>query len=191
MSKIWAFMIAFSMIISLIMGNPGAVISDIMEYSKVSIQNIIELTGMMCFWSGIFNIFENTSAIEKFSNFFNKFIFKIFDNKKLTKKAKEYMSLNIVTNIVGIGNAATINGINAMKEMQNENKDKEKPSDNMTTFVLINTASLQLIPTNMIALRAMYGSTNPSSIIVPVWIVTMLSLIVGITSIKILNKKMR
>ena len=101
------------------------------------------------------------------------------------------MSLNIVTNIVGIGNAATINGINAMKEMQNENEDKEKPSDNMTTFVLINTASLQLIPTNMIALRAMYGSTNPSSIIVPVWIVTMLSLIVGITSIKILNKKMR
>lgn len=191
MSKIWAFIIVFSMIISLIMGNPGAVISDIMEYSKVSIQNIIELTGMMCFWSGIFNIFENTSAIEKFSNFFNKFMFKIFDNKKLTKKAKEYMSLNIVTNIVGIGNAATINGINAMKEMQNENEDKEKPSDNMTTFVLINTASLQLIPTNMIALRAMYGSTNPSSIIVPVWIVTMLSLIVGITSIKILNKKMR
>lgn len=191
MSKIWTFMIASSMIISLLIGNPGNIISNIMEYSKISIENVIELTGMMCFWSGIFNIFENTSAIGKFCNVFNKFVFRLFDNKKLSEKAKEYMCLNIVTNVLGIGNAATINGINAMKEMQKNNECSDIPSDNMTTFVLINTASLQLIPTNMIALRAMYGSTNPSAIIIPVWVITFLSLIVGIISIKLLNKKMR
>ena len=60
----------------------------------------------------------------------------------------------------------------------------------MTTFVLLNTASLQLIPSSMIALRAMYGSSNPSAIVIPIWIVTGISLIAGIISIKILNKRM-
>lgn len=191
MSKIWAFMMIFSMAVAIFLGSPGDVISYIMEYSKISIQNILELAGIMCFWSGIFNIFENTSAVTKVSNFFNRFIFKIFDNTKLSEKAKEYMSLNIVTNILGIGNAATVNGINAMKEMQEQNDKKDVPSDNMATFVLVNTASLQLIPTSMIAMRAMYKSANPSSIIVPVWIVTIISLITGVTMIKILNKKFR
>lgn len=191
MSKIWAFMIVFSVLVALVLGNPQSVITSIMEYSKISIENILELAGIMCFWSGIFNIFENTLAVEKVSLFFNKFIFKIFDKSKLSKKAQEYMSLNIVTNILGIGNAATINGINAMKQMQLVNDKKDSPSDNMTTFVLVNTASLQLIPTNMIAMRAMYKSTNPSAIIFPVLIVTFCSLITGITMIKILNKKLR
>ena len=191
MSKIWAFMIVFSVLVALVLGNPQSVITSIMEYSKISIENILELAGIMCFWSGIFNIFENTLAVEKVSLFFNKFIFKIFDKSKLSKKAQEYMSLNIVTNILGIGNAATINGINAMKQMQLVNDKKDSPSDNMTTFVLVNTASLQLIPTNMIAMRAMYKSANPSAIIFPVLIVTFCSLITGITMIKILNKKLR
>lgn len=191
MSKIWTIMIVLSIVVAAVSGNPGSIISSIMEYGKISIQNILELAGMMCFWNGIFNIFENTSAIEKVSNFFNKFIFKIFDRNNLSKKAEQYMSLNIVMNLFGIGNAATINGINAMKSMQEDNLDKDSPNDNMTTFVLLNTASLQLIPTNMIALRAMNGSATPSAIITSVWIVTVLSLITGIISIKILNKKLR
>ena len=71
-----------------------------------------------------------------------------------------------------------------------ENDVKDTPNDNMTIFVLLNTASLQLIPTNIIALRSLYGSVNPTSIVVPVWIVTLCSLIAGIISIKLLNKRM-
>ena len=67
---------------------------------------------------------------------------------------------------------------------------KDVPNNNMTTFVLLNTASIQIIPTSMIALRAMYGASNPSSIVVPVLIVTTISLIFGLTSIKILNRFM-
>ena len=82
------------------------------------------------------------------------------------------------------------NGIKAIKSLHEDNNKNDIPSNNMTTFVLLNTASLQLIPSSMIALRAMYGSSSPSSIVIPIWIVTGLSLIAGIISIKILNKRM-
>ncbi|MEG0872506.1 MAG: spore maturation protein [Clostridia bacterium] len=144
---------------------------------------------MMCFWSGIFNIFEKTATIKKFSKCFSRLLYKIFNKEKLSDLAMNYISMNVATNILGVGNAATLNGIKAMEEMQKENTKKDIPSNNMTTFVLINTASLQLIPTSMIALRVMYSSVSPTAIVVPIWIVTFSALIVGITSIKTFNKK--
>lgn len=190
MSKIWAFMIIFSVVIAFFTGYTENVITCIMESGKNATENVISLIAMTCFWSGIFNIFENTKAISKFGNFFKKFIYKLFDKKELSEKSVEYLSMNIASNVLGVGNAATVNGIKAMEELQKENPIKELPNDNIATFVLLNTASVQLIPTSMIALRALYGSQNPSSIIYPVWIVTFIALIVGIISIKILNKKM-
>ena len=81
-------------------------------------------------------------------------------------------------------------GIKAMKSMQEKNSDKKILTNEMATFIVLNTASIQIIPTSMIALRAMYGASNPSSIVVPVLIVTTISLIFGLTSIKILNRFM-
>lgn len=190
MSKIWSFMIIFSIVVAFFTGYTENIITNVMESSQSAVENIIGLIAMTCFWSGIFNIFENTSAIGKFGNFFKKFIYKIFNKKELSDKCVEYMSMNIATNVIGVGNASTVNGIKAMEELQKENPLKKVPNDNITTFVLINTASIQLIPTSMIAMRAIYGSTNPSLIIIPVWIVTIIALIIGLISIKILNKKM-
>ncbi len=183
-------MIAISIIVALCMGTSGNIITSIMESGQNGIENIISLIAMTCFWSGIFNIFENTSAIKKFAMSFKKILYKIFDKKELSDKSLEYMSMNIATNVIGVGNASTVNGIKAMEALQEVNPVKALPSDNMATFVLINTASLQLIPTSMIAMRALYGSNNPSAIIVPVWIVTVIALIVGLVTIKILNRKM-
>ncbi len=190
MSKIWSYMIILSIIIAIFFGMGDKVISAIMDGSKSAIENVITLCGMMCFWSGIFKIFENTSGLSKFSKFFSKILGFLFNKKDLTDKAKEYISLNVTSNIVGVGNASTLNGIKAMEEMQKTNSVKDTASDNMTTFVLLNSASLQLIPTSMIALRALYNSENPSEIIIPIWIVTFFSLLAGIICIKILNKRM-
>ncbi len=191
MSKVWSSMIIISIIFAIISGNSGIVIDSVMESGKTSVENIITLAGMMCFWSGIFNIFEKTNAINVFSKKFSKFLLKLFKKNEVSESALKYMSMNIVSNVLGVGNAATINGINAIKELQETNPYEDKPSDSMTTFVLLNTASLQLIPTSMIALRTMYNSASPTAIVVPIWIVTSLSLIAGIISIKILNKKVR
>lgn len=190
MSKIWSFMIIIAIIFSLIVGNADVVINSIMDSGKSAVENVINLIGMMCFWNGIFNIFEKTNAIKKFSGFFSKIATKLFDKSELNEKALEYMTLNITTNVIGVGNAATVNGIKAMEELQKENPKKNSPSNNMTTFVLLNTASLQLIPTSMIALRSLHHAINPTAIVVPIWIVTGASLIAGIIAIKYLNRKM-
>lgn len=190
MSKIWGVMLLFSIVIAIITSNAQVVVDSIMMSGKDAVENVITLIGMMCFWSGIFNIFEKTKAINYFSNVFSKFLGKIFDKKNMGDKTNEYISLNVASNIVGIGNAATLNGIKAMESLQEENENKKIPSNNMTTFVLLNTASLQLIPTSIIALRSLYGSKNPTNIVVPIWIVTLVSLIFGIISIKLLNKRM-
>ena len=190
MSKIWSAMLCISIVIAVFFGNPDSVISSIMDSGKSAVENVITLIGMMCFWSGIFNVFEKTSVIKKLSKIFSKTVGFLFSKNNLSDASKEYMCMNITTNIIGVGNAATVNGIKAIKSLHEDNNKKDIPSNNMTTFVLLNTASLQLIPSSMIALRAMYGSSNPTSIVIPVWIVTGLSLIAGIISIKILNKRM-
>ena len=190
MSKIWGAILLFSITVALITGNVDVVINSIMNNGKSAVENVITLIAMMCFWNGIFNIFEKTSAINTFSRYFKKIISKLFDKDSLSDKAMQYISLNVTSNIVGVGNASTINGIKAIEELQKDNVSKDTPNDNMTTFLLLNTASLQLIPTSIIALRAMYGSVLPSNIVIPVWIVTSISLIFGIVSIKILNKRM-
>lgn len=190
MSKVWSAMLVISIVTAIFLGNPDTVINSIMDSGKSAVENVITLIGMMCFWSGIFNIFEKTSAIKKLSKLFSKSIGFLFNKKNLSDSSKEYMCMNITTNIIGVGNAATVNGIKAIKSLHDDNNQSDIPSDNMTTFVLLNTASLQLIPSSMIALRAMHGSHNPTSIVIPIWIVTGVSLIAGILAIKIINKKM-
>jgi spore maturation protein A len=187
MSKIWSCIILISIIIAFLTGIPNVITSSAISQSKTAIQNIINLAGMMCFWSGIFKIFEHTSLLDKLSSKINKVVLKFFNRKELTKEAEKSMALNITSNIIGIGNVATVHGIKAIEEMASVNKG-ERPSNNMTKFILINTASLQLIPTSMIALRTLYGSNNPTNILIPVWIVTIISLTVGLISISILNK---
>lgn len=191
MSKVWCTMITISIVVALFFGNTEVVITSIMNSGKTATQNVINLIGMMCFWSGIFNVFEHTNAIKKFSNAFSKIIIKAFNKEKLNDKSLTYMSMNIVSNMLGVGNAATLNGIRAIKSLNEENDNKDKPNNNMTTFVLINTASLQIIPTSIIGLRAVYGSINPTDIVIPIWIVTINSLIFGLMAIKFLNKKVK
>lgn len=189
MSKIWSFIIIFGIVVAMFLGNAEQVIDSVMAGSKASVENVISLAGMMCFWSGMFKILSETKVIKIFANKFSKVLNLLFDKKDLNDEAIQYMSLNITSNMIGVGNAATINGIKSIKELQKLNDKKERPNNNMTTFIVLNAASLQIIPTNMIALRALYNSSDPSAIIIPIWIVTIVSLIVGIFAIKILNKK--
>lgn len=189
MSKIWSFIIIFGIVVAMFLGNAEQVIDSVMAGSKASVENVISLAGMMCFWSGMFKILSETKVIKIFANKFSKVLNLLFDKKDLNDEAIQYMSLNITSNMIGVGNAATINGIKSIKELQKLNDKKERPNNNMTTFIVLNAASLQIIPTNMIALRSLYNSSDPSAIIIPIWIVTIVSLIVGIFAIKILNKK--
>ena len=100
-------------------------------------------------------------------------------------EVKSEISMNIIANLLGLGNAATPLGLKSMKSLQKANKNKEELSNSMAIFIVLNTASIQLIPTTVIAIRSSLGSSNPSQIILPVWGVTILSAITSIVATKI------
>lgn len=94
--------------------------------------------------------------------------------------------MNMVANILGLGNAATPLGLKAMETLQEENKNKQALSNSMIMLIVLNTASIQIIPTTIIAIRSSLGAENPTSIIVPIWIATICAAIVGVTVTKLL-----
>ena len=108
--------------------------------------------------------------------------------KENDKEHKE-ISMNIVANLLGLGNAATPLGLKAMSTMQEKNENKKVINNSMAMLIVLNTASLQIIPTTVIASRSSLGSENPTSIIVPVWIATIISCISVIIVTKILSKR--
>ena len=136
-------------------------------------------------------IAQNTSIIRKLNRLLRPFINFLFPDLKNNEIAKQEISMNMIANILGLGNAATPLGIKAMKTMQNENRKKDTLTNSMMMFIVINTASIQLIPTNVIAIRTSLNSQNPTAIIIPVWIATIFAGVIGIIFTKILIKKVK
>ena len=188
MSIIWSIMIIIAIVFTFFNGSADSLIEHITRASANSIENVITLAGMMCFWTGIFNILKNTPLIAKMANLVKPITTKLFKKSEVDDEILKDVALNVTSNAIGVGNAATVFGINATKKMQAKNKNKEKPNDSMTAFILLNTASIQIIPTTIISLRAMYGSGNPGEIILAVWVASILALVIGIAMIKLLNK---
>ncbi len=115
---------------------------------------------------------SKTSIISKLTNLLNPIIKLLFPEMKKNKQVQQEISMNMIANILGLGNAATPLGLKAMKSMQKENAKKDTLSDSMFMFIVLNTASIQIIPTTVIAIRNSLGSTNPTAIVFPVWIAT-------------------
>lgn len=110
---------------------------------------------------------------------------------KIKKEEEEYkeISMNIIANIMGLGNAATPIGIKAMKSMQKKNSNKKVLSNSMAIFIILNTASIQIIPTTVIAIRASLNSKEPTAMIIPIWIATIMAAISSLLAAKLLIKK--
>lgn len=189
MSIIWSLIFVICIVFACISNESSTVIDSITNSSKNAIENIVVIASMLIFWSGIFNILSNTSTLSKLSKkMYNVFSF-LFKKDEISEKSKEYISLNIASNILGVGNAATINSLNGIEELQKSNRNKEKLNKSMVVFIALNTASMQIIPTSMISLRALYNSQNPEKIILPVIIVSFVSLIVSLLSVNFLWRK--
>ena len=131
-------------------------------------------------------IASNTNIIKILKKILEPIILFLFPNINKNENAFESIVMNIIANILGLGNAATPLGIQAMEELQKENIDKEVLSDNMMMLIVLNTASLQLIPTTIIAIRTSFGADNPTKIIFPVWFSTICAGAVGIVITKLL-----
>lgn len=182
---VWPFFIIISFSFAIFFGNLQELNASIFKSTEDAVNLSINLLGTMCFWNGIMQIANKTLIIEKLSNFLKPIIKFLFPEIKENKKIQKEISMNMVANILGLGNAATPLGLKAMKSMQEENINKNELSNSMAMFIVLNTASIQIIPTTVIAIRNSLGSNNPTAIVFPVWIATICAAIAGITATKI------
>lgn len=189
LNKIWPFFIIISFIYAIYSGNISNVNTAIFSSAEQTVSLCITLLGTICLWNGIMNIAIKTSLIKKLTKFFRPFIKFLFPELKDDEKTFEQVSMNVIANVLGLGNASTPLGLKAISSMQEKNKDKKTLSNPMAMFILINTASLQIIPTTVIAIRSSLGSSNPSKIILAVWVATIAAFITAVTAGKILSKR--
>lgn len=191
MNYIWAIMIIFSVIASFFLGTSTELSSGIITSGNTAVDLCITLLGTFCLWNGLMNIAEKSGLTKVFSRIMSPIICKLFRGMKKDNPALQPICLNITSNLLGLSNAATPIGIEAMKRLAENNKGKTTPSNNMVLFVVMNSAALRLIPSTIAALRANHGSDNPLEIVLPSIITSIIALTVGITMTKITERFFR
>ena len=182
---VWPVFIIISFSFAIFFGNLQELNSSIFKSTEDAVNLSINLLGTMCLWNGIMQIANKTLIIEKLSNVLKPIIRFLFPEIKENKKIQKEISMNMMANILGLGNAATPLGLRAMKSMHEENTNKNELSNSMAMFIVLNTASIQIIPTTVIAIRNSLGSSNPTAIVFPVWIATICAALAGITATKL------
>lgn len=189
LNYIWFGMIFISIVVAFFNGRLEFVTDAFITSSKSAIEMCIELLGIMCMWLGIMKIAESAGIIEGISAKMRPITKMIFRKVPSNHPAMGAMIMNIVANLMGLGNAATPLGVKAMNELQKLNNKKDTASNPMCMFLIINTCSVQLIPATLIAIRSAAGSNSPTSIIGPVWIASIIAMLSGIILAKIMEKK--
>ncbi|MBQ7717873.1 MAG: nucleoside recognition protein [Clostridia bacterium] len=189
MNYIWPAIMIISVVVSFFTGKFEAVSVAAIEGAGDGVKLCLELCGVMCFWTGIMEIAEKGGIVKRISKLLSPLTRLLFPKIPQNSRAMSAIVMNMTANILGMANAATPLGLKAMQELKELNKNKDSASDEMCMFVVINTASIQLIPATLIALRAAAGSAAPTEIILPVWITSAASVLVGVTAAKIFQKR--
>ena len=188
MNYIWAGMILLSFITAAITGNLESTTAAALDGAKSAAEVCLSLLGIMALWTGVMKIGEVSGLIEKFALLLTPVTRILFPKLQKNSAALNAIVMNMVANILGMSNAATPLGLKAMVELDKLNGNSKIASDEMCMFVVINTASIQLIPSTLIALRVASGSANPGEIIVPIWIASVICLLVGVIAAKIFQR---
>ena len=191
MNIIWPAFIIVSFIYAILTGKVNEINEGIFSSVSDAVQLSITFLGTICLWNGIMEIVKKTTLMNKLTKLLYPAMKFLFPDLKDNEQARAEISMNIIANVLGLGNAATPLGLKAMKTMQKDNKKKDTLSNAMAMFIVLNTASLQLIPTNVIAIRTSLGSQNATQIIFPVWGATVVAAIVGIIATKIIINKIK
>ncbi len=172
---IWVFMILISLGFAMMNGTMAEVNEAVFTGAKEAITLSIGLISILVFWLGMMRIAEDSGLLSKLSALFKPFISKLFPEVPPSHPAMGYILSNMIANMFGLGNAATPLGIKAMEELKDLNDGKSEASRSMITFLAINTASITLIPTTVIAIRMNYDSANPTDIVGPTLVATAVS----------------
>lgn len=185
---IWFFLIFLGVLVGLLSGNGEAISKAIVNSSGSTVTFIIELTGIMCFWCGVMKVAEKSGFTDKLAKILKPILKLIFKDAARDEKALGAIVMNITANMMGLSNAATPFGIKAMEEMDRLNNEKGTASNDMSLFLVLNAACIQLVPSTIISIRAACNSVNPGIIILPAMISTATAAMVGVICCKILQR---
>lgn len=187
LDHIWFAMLILSVAVSAATGRLGELSSAAAEGADKAVKLIISMAGVMCMWTGLLKIAEKSGVTALMARLLSPVLSFLMPECEKGSEAMKAVSANVSANILGLGNAATPLGIKAMQEMQKHNQLKDSPDNSMVMFVVLNTASLQLVPSTIAALRQSAGSSQPFGVMPYIWIASGLSLLTGIFLAKLFS----
>lgn len=189
MNYLWGGMLLLGVIYGAFAGTLDGVTEAIINSAKEAVNLVIAIAGITAFWTGIMKIAEQTGLVEKLARRIQPLLRFLFPELKNQEKANYYISLNFLSNFLGLSHASTSSGLLAFQELDRLNGYSTIASKSMCTFLIINVSSLQLLPINMIAYRAQYGSPNPAAIVGPAIFATGMSTLAAVIFCRIINGK--
>lgn len=183
--------IILSTVYAIFFGDISATSSGILQSANDAVNLCITLMGAMCLWCGVMTVANRAGITDFLAKMLSPILSKLFSGIDRNSKAQKAISLNIISNFLGLGNAATPLGIEAMKAIEAEEKASNKASKNMILFVVLNTASIQIVPTTVAAIRQNAGSKAPFEIIPAVLVSSAVSVTVAVVSVFVFDKIFR
>ena len=188
MNYIFFALIAISIIVGIFNNTLNEVVNAMLSACNTAVKISFSLIGIMAFWLGIMRIAEKSGLVQILSKLLNPIAKMLFKDVKKDSPAVGDITMSVTANALGLTNAATPIGLKVMKELQEDNKNKDTATDNMCMFLGMNTAGFQIIPATVIAVLVGVGAKNPSEIILPTLIVTTISFLVAIITSLIFRK---
>lgn len=189
MNYIWGFLMLISVLCAFVTGRTAELSAAVLNGAAEAVQLVFTMLGMMCLWTGLMKIADTGGLTSLLAKLFAPVMRRLFPEYKADSPAVKAICMNVTANLLGLGNAATPMGIAAMKEMQKTNPYPEKANNSMAMFVVLNTASLQLMPTTLSVLRARHGAASPFDVVPAIWVTSIAALLAGVAAAKLLEKR--
>lgn len=187
-NKIWFFMIVIAVAFGTMTGKLGLLSEEIFTSLQTSVELGIGLIGGMVLWCGVLKVAEKSGLVNKIAILIRPIMKLIFKDIPSKSNAMGAMIMNMTSNMLGLGNAATPMGLKAMQELQTFNPNKHVATNAMCMFLVVNAAPIQFIPATVLSLRASLGSSNPAIIILPAVLTSFFAVTVGIITCKLMEK---
>lgn len=184
MAWIWTGMVLTAVLCALLTGQTAQLAASAMEGAQNAVTAGLSIAGALCLWSGVGELMRRSGAGSFLSRLLRPFLSRLFPNAFEDTQTADCISANVTANVLGLGNAATPMGIAAVRRMK-ELQGTQDASDEMCRFVVLNTASVQLLPTTAASLRAAAGAAAPFDILPAVWVTSVFSVTVGLLAAKL------
>ena len=189
MSMLWTGMVAAAILCGLATGRGPEVAAAAMEGARAAVDLCLSIAGMLCLWSGVMEVMRRSGLSGQLSRLLRPVLGRLFPEAAGDRRIMDSISANVSANLLGLGNAATPLGIEAAKGLAK--KSPGRASDGLCMLIVCNTASIQLIPTTVAAVRSAEGCAAPFDILPAVWLASGLSVCAGILACKLLSRLWR